>query len=95
MKNEFQFTVYIQPGSRKSEICGVHDGNIKIKIQSPPVDGKANEALIAFLSKLLGVSKSSISVISGEKSRVKKIRIKNITDLKKIEETLVELRKTH
>ncbi len=88
MKNEFELTVYVQPGAKKSEICGLHDGHIKIKIHSPPVDGKANDALIVFISKLLGVSKSSVCVISGEKSRIKKIKIINIADIKKIEEKL-------
>ena len=47
---------------------------------SPPVDGKANEALIQFLADFLGIPKSSIELISGKKSRIKKLKIAGITD---------------
>lgn len=68
-------TVYLQPGAKKSEISGMHNGHVKIKVNSPPIDGKANEALILFLSEFLDIPKSKIKIISGEKSRIKKISI--------------------
>lgn len=73
-------TIYLQPGAKKSEVAGFHNGNIKIKVNSPPVDGKANEALILFLSDLLNIPKSSIEIISGKKSRIKKLKIVGISD---------------
>lgn len=73
-------TVYLQPGAKKSAVAGWHNGNIKIKVNSPPIDGKANEALIHFLSDFLSVPKSSIEIISGQKSRIKKLTIIGITD---------------
>jgi len=79
MKNNFIFTVYLQPGARKSEIAGLHDGHIKIRIKAPPIDGKANSALIDFLSAFLEVPKSSVSILSGEKSRLKKVSIANLS----------------
>ncbi|EKD69854.1 MAG: hypothetical protein ACD_46C00713G0005 [uncultured bacterium] len=79
MKKEFFLTIYLQPGSKKSEICGMHDGHIKIKLNAPPVDGKANAALILFLSNLIGIPKSSIELISGQKSRIKRIKITGIS----------------
>ena len=80
MKTEFILTVYLQPGAKKSEIVGLHDGNIKIKVKAPPVDGKANAALINFLSEFFDVPKSSITIISGDKSRLKKVAIANLSD---------------
>lgn len=73
-------TIYLQPGAKKSFIVGIHNGNIKIKVNSPPVDGKANEALIQFLSDFLDIPKSSIELISGQKSRIKRLKITGITD---------------
>jgi len=75
MRNEFVLTVYVQPGAKKPSISGRHNGYIKVKLNAPPVDGKANQALIAFLANIVGVSKSSIELISGEKSRIKKVKI--------------------
>lgn len=80
MKTEFILTVYLQPGAKKSEIVGLHDGNIKIKVNAPPVDGKANAALIDFLSEFFDTPKSSIKIISGDKSRLKKVAIANLSD---------------
>lgn len=67
--------VYVQPGAKKNEIIGLHNGALKIKIQSPPEDGKANQALIEFLAKVLGLPKKQISLQYGEKSRNKRILI--------------------
>ena len=54
---------------------GERDGAVLIRIAAPPVDGKANAALIAFVAKTLGVSKGSVSIIRGETSRNKVIRV--------------------
>ena len=70
-----ELKIYLQPGAKKSEICGMHGDFIKIKVQSPPVDGKANEALIDFLSRKLAISKSLISIRAGQKSRFKTVII--------------------
>lgn len=67
--------VYVQPGAKKSEIVGMHGDAVKIRINSPPVEGKANEMLVAFLSKVLGVRKSAIQVERGDKSRTKLVAI--------------------
>ena len=79
----------IQPNSSKNEILKT-DGGIKVKITAQPIDGKANKALIDYLSKLFTVSKSSIEIIKGETSKDKTIFI-NINDdekLSKIKKTL-------
>ena len=59
-------TLHIQPGAKKTEITG---------LAAPPVDGKANAALIAFLAKACGVSKSSVELVSGDTSRAKRVRV--------------------
>ncbi|MBX3040758.1 MAG: YggU family protein [Bdellovibrionaceae bacterium] len=65
----------IQPNASKSEVSGPHDGSLKIRIQSPPIDGKANETLVEFLAKKLGVSKRSVQLVKGETSRHKVVEI--------------------
>lgn len=72
--------IHAQPGAKRSEVVGEHGGRLKIAIASPPVDGKANSALIAFLAKTLGVSKSSVSILSGETSRQKRLIVHQISD---------------
>jgi uncharacterized protein len=75
-----KINIKVIPGSSKCEIAGVIDESLKIKLDVPPVEGKANEKCVKFLSKLLGVPKTSISIISGEKSRNKVLYIKGDPD---------------
>lgn len=67
--------VYVQPGGRKCEILGFHDGALKVRIASPPIDGKANELLISYLAQLLKVPKRFLGLSSGHKSKNKVIEI--------------------
>ena len=69
------FTVKVQPGASKNEIVGVQGDALKVKINAPPMKGKANRALIDFLAKHLGVKKSEVEIISGRTSRIKKIKV--------------------
>ena len=75
--------IHAQPGAKRSAVVGEHGGRLKIAIASPPIDGKANSALITFLAKTLGVSKSSVSILSGETSRQKRLIVHQISDQKK------------
>jgi hypothetical protein len=68
-------TLHIQPGAKKTEFVGLHGEAMKIRLAAPPVDGKANAALCAFLADFCGVSKSAVSLISGDTSRAKRVRI--------------------
>lgn len=56
-------------------VVGVHDGALKLKLTAPPVDNAANTLCIAFLAKSLGLSKSSLDIVSGHTNRNKQIRI--------------------
>jgi uncharacterized protein (TIGR00251 family) len=67
--------LHIQPGAKKTEVVGLHGKALKIRLAAPPVDGKANACLIAFLADQLGVAKTSISLVSGDASRAKRVRV--------------------
>ena len=71
--------VRAQPRAPRTEIIGEHDGALKMKLAAPPLNGKANEECRRFLAKLLDVSATSVEIISGETSRDKIVRIKNIS----------------
>ena len=67
--------VQVQPRASCNEFAGVHAGAIKIRLTSPPVDGKANAALIAFLAEAFGVAKRQVTLLKGETGRTKQLRI--------------------
>lgn len=69
------FSIHVQPRASKNELCGEHDGALKVRLTSPPVEGAANKLCIEFFAKLLGVAKSKVTIIAGEKSRHKTIRV--------------------
>ena len=69
----------VQPNASRSEIAGQHGQRLKIRLQSPPQDGKANRELLRFLSKTLGIKKSCIELIRGQTSRDKTVRISETT----------------
>jgi len=68
-------TLHIQPGAKKSEFAGLHGDALKIRLAAPPVDGKANEALIRFIADALGLAKSAVHLKSGHTSRRKVLEI--------------------
>ena len=69
------FAVRVVPRASKNEIVGVHGDALKIRLTAPPVEGKANEALSAFLAQRLGVRKSYVEIVAGATSRLKMIRV--------------------
>jgi hypothetical protein len=68
-------TLHIQPGARKTEIAGLHGDALKIRLAAPPVDGKANAALIDFLADRFAVTRSAVVLKSGQASRRKIVEI--------------------
>ena len=64
-------TIIVQPGAKTSQLTSTAEGGIKIRLQAPAQDGKANRALIAFLSRQLGLKKQEIRIVQGQKSRLK------------------------
>ena len=72
-----RFRVRVQPRASQTELAGAQEDAVRIRIAAPPVEGEANDELIRFLSKKLGVAKSAITIVSGEGSRDKLIEVSN------------------
>lgn len=68
-------SLHVLPNAPKSQIVGEHNGSLKIKIKAPPVDGKANDAIVAFFSDFLDLAKSKIEILKGDKSKEKALII--------------------
>lgn len=68
-------TLHIQPGAKTTEVAGIHGEALKIRLAAPPVDGKANAALLAFIAKILKLPKSQVTLVSGETSRAKRVQV--------------------
>lgn len=83
-------SVRAQPNAKTNGIAGVHNQSLKIRLQAPPVEGKANKALIRFLSKTLGIPKTTIEIITGETGREKRILIhcQDPQAMKRMKETI-------
>jgi uncharacterized protein (TIGR00251 family) len=72
-------TLHIQPGAKRIEFAGLHGDALKVRLAAPPVDGKANEALLRFLAEELGIPKSAINLKSGQASRRKVLEVSGAT----------------
>ena len=71
--------IRLQPRAKREEVVGERAGAIVIRVTAPPVDGKANAALCAFIAKAAGVSASSVDVVRGQTSRDKVVRVEGVT----------------
>ena len=69
--------LHVQPRAAHNQVAGLQGEALKLRLTSPPVDGKANKAVIAFLARLLDLPKSSLTLRSGLQSRTKTVRIEN------------------
>ena len=69
------FAVRVVPRASRSELAGLHDGALRIRVAAPPVEGAANQELVSFLAKRFKVSKAAVTLVSGSNSRNKIIRI--------------------
>ena len=67
--------IHCQPGAKVSKLVGLHDGYLKISLQAPAIENKANEMLIAWLSKQLRIPQKQIRFLSGQNSRQKRLEI--------------------
>jgi hypothetical protein len=84
---DIEVPLHVQPRARRTQIAGLHDGTLKLKISAPPVDDAANRAILEFFSGLLGHPKSRLHIISGGKSRNKVLRIEDMS-LKRFQESI-------
>ncbi|MCZ4305619.1 DUF167 family protein [Zoogloeaceae bacterium G21618-S1] len=71
-------SLHIQPGAKTTEFVGLHGEAMKLRLAAPPVDGKANAALIVFLAKFCAVPKSAVTLVSGQSARAKRVRIEGV-----------------
>lgn len=73
------FEVRVVPRASRDAIAGVHGQALKVSLSAPPVEGAANEALIALLARALSVPKRTVELVRGEQSRTKLVRITGVT----------------
>jgi uncharacterized protein (TIGR00251 family) len=73
-----RFTVYVQPRAARTQVAGMHDGCVKVRLAAPPVDGAANAELIAFVAGKLDVPKSRVHLVAGETSRRKTLSVDGV-----------------
>lgn len=75
-RNEtFRFSVRVQPRASRNEVTGAVDGVLRVRLQAPPVDNQANEALVDFLAQWLGVSRRHIRIVAGFTARTKTVEV--------------------
>ena len=84
-KEPVKLIIRVQPNARKNVLVGFQEDVLRVKIAAPPVDGKANRALIAFLSGVLGISKSSIVIDKGETAKRKVVSVTGISKAQVLE----------
>ena len=73
--------VLVQPRAARTELAGLHDGRLKLRLSSPPVDGAANAALVQFLAERLALPRAAISITRGGSGRRKTVSIKAGSEL--------------
>ena len=73
------FSIRVQPRAAKNEITGEHDGALRLRLTAPPVEGAANKLCQSLLADWLGVPRSQVTIIAGEKSRNKVVRVAGVT----------------
>ena len=72
--------VRVQPRASKDEVAGVIEAALKVRLQAPAVEGRANIALCEFLARLLKTPKSAVRILSGHRSRLKRVEITGVTE---------------
>lgn len=72
--------VHVQPGARRAGVVGLHGDALKVRVDAPPVDGRANKAVVELLAATLGVPAGAIEVVAGATSRRKRLRINGAGD---------------
>ncbi len=75
-----RLTVRVQPRASNNEIAGWDDKAIKVRLTAPPVEGKANKALVDYLAERLGVSKSAVTIVSGHGARQKVVEVDGLSE---------------
>ena len=83
------FSVKVVPRASKNQIAGVEGGAIKVRLNAPPVEGKANDVLIAFLANALDVRRAQVEIVTGYRSRRKVVRVRGVS-VQEVERKLMQ-----
>jgi hypothetical protein len=73
-------SVRVTPRSSREEVAGFSGGILRVRLTAPPVEGKANEALLRFLARAAGVPRRSVTLLSGETGRAKRVRVEGLAE---------------
>jgi uncharacterized protein (TIGR00251 family) len=71
-------SVRVTPRAAREGVAGVAEGVLRVRLTAPPVEGRANEALVAFLAKAAGVPRASVAIVAGDRGRNKTVRIEGV-----------------
>ena len=78
-RGSVSFAVRVQPRASKNEVAGLLNGALKIRLQAPAVEDRANEALCEFLAEILKRPKSAVRILAGDRSRTKRVEVLGVT----------------
>ena len=81
----------VQPGARRTEVQGVAEGRLRVRLAAPPVEGKANDALLRWVAQRLGLRLRDVALVSGETSRLKRLRVDCGMPAEQLERQLLSL----
>jgi uncharacterized protein (TIGR00251 family) len=70
----------VVPNAKRTAVDGLHDGALRVRLAAPPIEGRANEALVAWLAKSLGVARRDVELLRGESSRRKQVAVDTSVD---------------
>jgi uncharacterized protein (TIGR00251 family) len=84
-----RFAVRVQPRASRDAVDGEWQGALKVRLTAPPVEGEANEALSEFLAGLLKIPKSAVRILSGERSRTKRLELRGVS-ARQVHDLLIE-----
>jgi uncharacterized protein len=73
-------TIRVTPRASRDEVVGWQDDALRVRLRAPPVDGRANESLRRLLAERLGMALSAVQIVSGETSRVKRVRVEGVSE---------------
>lgn len=87
---DWRLEVWVQPGASRTGVQGIADDRLRVRLSAPPVEGRANVALLKYLAERLGVAPSRASVLRGDTGRRKTVRVQTDATQTEIERRLLE-----
>ena len=85
-------SLHCQPGAKASRVVGLHDDRLKLQVQAPPLENRANDALVAWLADQLSLPRKQIEILTGQTSRQKRVLVRGAT-LERVERLLMTTQK--